>query len=302
MSVLVIGSVTCDVSLYVDHLPGVEDDVNVLKQKMSVGGCAYNVANMLRLMNVRHQLVSDTGTGIFGNFVREELKKENIRPLFETESEQNGVCYTLVDRNGNRTFLAVHGAEYHFTEDMLESLDMRDTDLIWFCGLEIEESTGDQMISFLEKHADKRMFFSPGPRICAIPEERMKRILAFHPSVHLNAREGSSFLHMEGQNPETIVRGLHEKGFDSVVMTDGGNPVTVLEGNTVYQVPACTAHVIDGTGAGDSHIGTILGCLEKGKLLKEAVEKANHISAAVTECEGPVLMKEKYEKIRKELS
>lgn len=301
MSVLVIGSVTCDVSLYVDHLPAVEEDVNVRKQKMSVGGCAYNVANMLRLMGVKHQLVSCNGTGLYGSFIRQEMKRKGMVPLFHSE-EENGVCYTLVDGEGNRTFLAVHGAEYHFSREMLASVDCRDTDLIWFCGLDLEDREGENIVSFLEENRQIPMFFSPGPRISLIPEDVMKRIVSLHPSVHLNYREAAAFLHDDSLNKEETVRQLHENGFDRVVMTDGGKPAVIYDKGKVTMIPACQARVIDGTGAGDSHIGTVLGCLENGMNLKEAVVMANRIGAAVTECEGPVLTEEKYEEIRKELS
>lgn len=293
-----IGSVTCDVSIYVDHLPVVEEDVNVIRQKMSLGGCACNVADMLRRMQVPYQLACNNGTGVFGAFVREEMKKKGMTPMFHSR-EENGVCYTFVDHKGNRTFAAVHGAEYHFTKEMLDSIDLKDTDLIYFCGLEMEEDTGENILSFLEEHHNISMFFAPGPRILQIPEERMKRILALHPSVHLNRREGSAFTH--AKDTGEIVWKLREKGFDRVVMTDGENPVTVCTDKGLYEVPACHADVVDGTGAGDSHIGTILGCLEKGFPLDLAVSKANRVSAAVTECEGPVLNDEKAEEIRKEL-
>lgn len=300
MGVLVIGSVTCDISLYMDHLPSVEEDVNITGQKMSLGGCAFNVSNMLRLMNVPYQLTARTGTGIFGDFVRHELLKQNRKPMF-VSSEENGVCYTFVDAEGNRTFAAVHGAEYLFTKSMLDQIDMEGTDRIYFCGLEIEEKTGDEIISFLEEHRGIQMFFAPGPRITGIPGKRMERILNLHPSVHLNAREASSFLKNPVITSEEAVRELHEKGFSSVIMTDGEKPVTVYESGKVYLVPARMSHVKDGTGAGDSHIGTILGCMEKGLPLKEAVQKANLVSATVTECEGPVLTDQKYQEIREEL-
>lgn len=301
MSILVIGSVTCDVSLYVDHLPSTEEDVNVRKQKMSVGGCAYNVANMLRLMQVKHQLVSVNGTGLYASFVRDEMAEKGMKPMFRSP-EENGVCYTLVDQEGNRTFLAIHGAEYHFSREMLSSVNMEDTDLIWFCGLDVEDREGENLVSFLEENRSVPMFFSPGPRICSISEERMNRILSLHPSVHLNFREGSAFVKNNSGRKDETVRQLHEKGFDRVVMTDGNRPVVIYENGEVSVIPTCQARVIDGTGAGDSHIGTVLGCLAKGKSLKEAVEAANHISAAVTECEGPVLTDEKYEEVRKELT
>lgn len=44
---LIIGSTVCDIMIYVDALPTTAGDVHVNKQIMSVGGCAYNVANVI---------------------------------------------------------------------------------------------------------------------------------------------------------------------------------------------------------------------------------------------------------------
>ena len=38
--VLLIGSATTDVTMEIDHLPGIEDDINPKSQILSLGGCA----------------------------------------------------------------------------------------------------------------------------------------------------------------------------------------------------------------------------------------------------------------------
>ena len=45
--VLVIGSTVTDVIIHVDHLPKTGEDVHVIRQTLSLGGCAYNVSDMI---------------------------------------------------------------------------------------------------------------------------------------------------------------------------------------------------------------------------------------------------------------
>ena len=46
-SVLVIGSTCVDVIIRVDHLPRTEENLHPQSQRFAIGGCAYNVANIL---------------------------------------------------------------------------------------------------------------------------------------------------------------------------------------------------------------------------------------------------------------
>ena len=45
--VLVIGSTCVDVIIRVDHLPHTEENLHPESQRFAIGGCAYNVANIL---------------------------------------------------------------------------------------------------------------------------------------------------------------------------------------------------------------------------------------------------------------
>ncbi len=51
---------------------------------MSLGGCAYNVSEILRQSGVPYTLFSPVGTGIYGNYVREHLNRKQIPILIPT--------------------------------------------------------------------------------------------------------------------------------------------------------------------------------------------------------------------------
>ncbi len=296
---LVIGSACADVSLYVDHLPGKEEDIHPLKQKISLGGCAANAAGIMRLFDVPVLLYAPVGTGLFGSFVENELKKRGMEPALKTE-EENGACYCLVDQAGDRTFIAMHGAEYRFRKEWFDDPVLDTFDQIYVCGLEIEEETGENIIAFLQKHADRRIIFAPGPRILSIPEEKMNEILQLHPLVHCNRREASSYFGHPEYTSKKCAEELYKLTGNTVIITDGADPCVYIEEGKVYTIPGEKADAIDGTGAGDAHIGSVMAMLAQGKTMAEAVRMANCIGAAVCMQEGTQLPAEIYMKIRKE--
>lgn len=79
MKLVFIGSACADVTIEVDHLPSLEEDVNGIHQEMHLGGCAHNATHAAGLFHVPFLLASPVGTGLYGNFVRSELKKEGLR-------------------------------------------------------------------------------------------------------------------------------------------------------------------------------------------------------------------------------
>ena len=91
---LIIGSTVVDVIVnLVDSLPTTGEDVHVRSQHMSLGGCAYNVSDSVRHFQVPYILFSPVGTGVYGYFVREELKKKGISSPIPSPDMDNGCCY-----------------------------------------------------------------------------------------------------------------------------------------------------------------------------------------------------------------
>ncbi len=76
--ILLIGSTVADIIINLDHLPTTSADVNIVSQEMSLGGCAYNVSNMIHLFEVPYRLFSPVGTGLYGDFVRNQLAAKGL--------------------------------------------------------------------------------------------------------------------------------------------------------------------------------------------------------------------------------
>ncbi len=312
--ILVIGSTVVDVIVnLVDHLPRTGEDVHVRSQHMSLGGCAYNVSDSIRHFGVPYVLFSPVGTGAYGQFVREHLALQGIVSPIPTPDQENGCCYCFVESTGERTFICYHGAEYLFRREWFDLLKPSEFDAVYLCGLEIEESTGPVIVDFLEdlhryyeKEAAKdsegrrsrsplRIFFAPGPRLTVISPELLSRLYRLSPILHLNQTEALTVSLCP--DVPSAARWLYERTRNTVIVTLGEDGCFYYDGSTEASVPSLPAAPVDTIGAGDSHIGAVIACLQKGDSLETALYKANKVSEAVVKTSGALLPDEDFRKL-----
>lgn len=232
--VLVAGSAVVDVVIHVDHLPRRSEDINVYGQDMSLGGCAYNVSDCLRHFNVPFVPFYPVGTGVYGDFVRKKLLEKGIVSAAPVPSEENGCCYCLVEPDGERTFICYHGAEYLFQPGWFDTLNADEIDTVYLCGLEVEETTGINMIEYLERHPEYTIYFAPSARICNIAGDKMDRLLDLHPILHLNLDEATRFMAQEkvrqgsaeGQSDHIVNSSAAGKAAEDIVNSSAAGKVS----------------------------------------------------------------------------
>lgn len=262
---------------------------------MSLGGCAYNVSDSVRHFQVPYILFSPVGTGVYGYFVREELKKKGIASPIPAPNMDNGCCYCFVEKSGERTFISYHGAEYLFQKDWFDLIDPKEIDSVYICGLEIEEVTGVNVVEFLEKNPQLTVFFAPGPRLTVIDQALIHRIYNLSPILHLNETEA-----LDASRKANISEAgayLYGKTHNTVIITLGEKGCYYFDGTTEEIVPPVPTTQADTIGAGDSHIGSVIACLKKGDSLHDAIAKANRVSSAVVATPSAILPDEEFAKL-----
>lgn len=294
--ILVFGSTCVDHIITLDHLPVTGEDLHPTGQSMNLGGCACNVAHVLKYSGAHFTFLTPVGSGIYGDFVRQKLTEHGFPILISVPDQENGCCYCLVEATGERTFLSLHGAEYTFREEWLGRYSMDEYSMVYLCGLEVEEPTGEELVDYFERCRGPQIFFAPGPRWAKIPKNRLDRLFALSPILHINEQEA---LELSGETKmETAARHIADRTANSVIITLGERGACCLDRQgTFFSVPGYPATVVDTIGAGDSHIGAVLSCLQKGMDLKNALNVANRISAAVVGNKGAILPEAKVQEI-----
>jgi sugar/nucleoside kinase (ribokinase family) len=299
---LVVGSTCVDVTLDIPHFPSPGEDENISRQFLSLGGCAYNVSDILRKFRTPYLLCSPVGTGIYGKFVETNLAAKNIPVFAHIPTEDNGCCYCIIDATGNRTFLSRHGAEYKFRKEWFTTIKWDEIDSIYFCGLEVEDVNGEELVSFMEdrreffdnKNLDVTFFFAPGPRIMKIDRSLIKRVFSIKPVVHLNETEAAGLTGVG--STEEAARMIHSETCNSVIITRSEKGAycfdhTLLKG---FRIDGYPAKVTDSTGAGDAHCGTVIAGLKQGFDLTDAVVRANKLASLLVTVHGSTLSDESF--------
>ena len=288
---LIIGSTCVDVILRLDHLPTTGEDMHPV-QRFAMGGCAFNVAQVPKAYDVDLRFVTPIGDhGVFSDFVRAHLGNAGFRGPITVPDSENGCCYCLVERSGERTFLSVHGVEYSFHAEYMDAFAGERFDYTYICGLEVEETTGGELVAWLEEHPDiaGTVVYAPGPRGIEVDANRTDRILALHPILHLNEQEAQSLAGIsDSGNPVlAAAQALHAKTGNMVIVTCGADGVLWISADgSVHTAPSVPSTVVDTIGAGDSHCGAVLTGLTLGWSEGDTMRFANQIASEVVAQEG----------------
>lgn len=280
--VLVIGSSVCDVIININQIPRIGEDENIISQSFHIGGCAFNVSSMLKYFDIPFDLFSPVGQGVYGEFVRKVLIEENIPILLETDIN-NGCCYCLVDKSGERTFICEHGGEYYFKQEWFQQLNSHDYEYVYICGLEMEEDSGKYIIEFLKQNPHLKIIFAPSPRINNIDKNRINTIFSLSPILHLNDKEILSYT--QKQTIEEASHYLYKKTNNIIIVTLGDKGCYYYDGHHHY-FDSIPTKVVDTIGAGDSHIGTMIAMMYKNIDLDNCMIEANRIASLVVSQKG----------------
>ena len=288
---LVIGSTVVDVIVEIPHLPITGEDVHIKKQSRSLGGCAFLVSDILRHFQAANSLCTAVGGGIYGDYVRKHLEQRGVPIYVSRPQQENGCCYCLVERSGERTFLSVHGIEYSFHAEYMDAFAGERFDYTYICGLEVEETTGGELVAWLEAHPDiaGTVVYAPGPRGIEVDTDRTERILGLHPILHLNEQEAQALAGMSGSEDRVLAAAqvLHAKTGNMVIVTRGADGVLWISADgSVHSAPSVPSTVVDTIGAGDSHCGAVLTGLTLGWTEEDTMRFANQIASEVVAQEG----------------
>ncbi len=285
---LVIGAAMLDIVMEIEELPKKGADVYASTQEMAVGGCAYNVADIMKHLDVPHTLFAPLGTGPYADIITEKLKLTSHETPIKSEEGDNGYCLCLVEADGERTFITLPGVEVAFQKEWFSMLDASEYDSVYVSGYEMEND--EAIIEFLEQNPHLEVYYAPGPRITYIRKEQQERIYKLNPVVHLNEEEALSVT--ETTDLLEAVKCIYDKTCNDIVVTLGAKGVILFNGEEIIEIPSVETRVVDTIGAGDSHIATYISAIKTGKSKKNALAFANQVASIIVNNNGPTITKE----------
>ena len=286
--ILVFGSTCVDIIIRLPHLPSTGEDIEPSYQHFSIGGCACNVAHIGHSLGVPLTFVTPVGTGMFGDYVWHHLTALGLSGPVRVPDRDNGCCYCYVEDSGERTFLAVHGAEYTFDPAWFDQMDTSSFDYAYISGFEVEEPTGPALIDFMS-YLRAETVYAPNARSASIDRRIHEAVYRLHPILHINESEAYilSGLSRSACTPEEAASALYQRTGNTVIVTRGAKG-TLWAGpdGSLHRMYGRPAKVADTIGAGDSHAGSVLAGLSMEWPLEDCMKLATLLSSATVSIEG----------------
>lgn len=283
--VLVIGNAILDVILTLPSLPTSGEDVFAKRTETVIGGCAYNVANILKGYGIDHQLMVPMGNGPNGKKIYEQLLKDHLSPIINCSQEDNGWCLSIVEEGGERTFITMQGLENHWKPEWFDNVRIDEYDYIYISGYTFEGSVAPVVLEGLSKKAKgTKVIFDPSPRAPYLDKDQLENLFQLNTIVHCNTSELSALTGTNDINKGTGILGniTHE----SVIVTMGGDGTFYRSKDGMGEVHEEPVTPVDTIGAGDAHTGGFITGLVLGKSVKEACHLGNIAAQKVVQVSG----------------
>ncbi|HEX9064915.1 MAG TPA: PfkB family carbohydrate kinase [Streptosporangiaceae bacterium] len=296
---LYVGNVVVDLVLDVPGLPDRGGDMFANRTRALTGG-GFNVMAAAARQGLLVSYAGAHGTGPFAEIAGAALAAEGIEILRPPRpSLDTGFVVTLVEPDGERTFISSRGAEATLSADDLADLEPGRGDFIGLSGYSLAHGPNCEALTgwLGARRREQAVIFDPGPLAGLLPEPALRQVLARTTWLTCNEREA------------TLLTGEHEPGLAIRALTallaslagtrqpagPGGvllrrGPAGCLvgqPGQPVRLVPGFCVHAIDTTGAGDTHTGVFIAAMAAGLPLLDAVRRANAAAALSVTRPGP---------------
>ncbi len=276
---VVMASALIDVVLDVPHLPPRGGDVLARPVTDEPGG-AFNVASAAARLGMPTAYAGPHGHGPRGDLLRAALRDEGIDVLTPmSPAADTGYCLTLVDFDGERTFVTVGGADTEMSDELLEPVEVHRTDAVYVTGYDLAYPVSSRpladRVAALPDGA--LLVLDPGPLIADIAAEVWQRVA---PRVDL--------LSWSTREQQLMPRLSDMLGSHAVVIRRAGAGGVELArpGQDPTTVPTHPVVPVDTNGAGDVHVGATLAALHRGVDWEQAVSTANLAAAYATTRRG----------------
>lgn len=246
------------------------------------GGCNFLIAGAH--LGAHMSAIGTVGDDVFGRLVVEGLQAEGVdtTAVFCAPGSTSAVVYDLIDPQTHlHTFIGslAHGDPMPFTDTARRQIAQADA--VFLQGYTLLERQLPEMIDQALAYArelGKPVYFDVGPPAAAVPEARLRAVLAQVNIITLTADEIE--IVAPAMTEAEACASLFAQGITTIVIKRGGQGCTVLTPDERIDVPGLPVPVVDTVGAGDCFNAAFVYGRCAGMDLRRAAELANGMGAA----------------------
>lgn len=277
-----------------------EEEVESLREAFTFrkyqGGSPANIAVNVAKLGGKSAVVSKTGIGNFGQFLKAELQRAGVITDYMVMDHLVHTTVIFISRTkGTPDFEAFRAGDYKLepTEVNEEAIERARVVHASTFALSREPCREAVEKAFqLAESCGKVISLDPNYSRQIWPNYReakrvLERILGYA-TITKPSLDDAGRIFGPGREPETYIEWFHEMGPPVVVLTMGGDGILLsVEGETTY-VPAHEVEVVDATGAGDSFWAGFLTAFLDGSSLRRCVLFAREIVERKLTTVGPL--------------
>lgn len=286
INIVVLGDIIYDCFMWTTNLPKRGETVVGYNSAFFSGGKGANQAVQAAKLGANVFLIGKVGDDIQGDFILDELKKNNVNVdyVFIDNSANTGTCCVQVDAQGNNSIITVPSVNYKVTVDevrtakkIIETADI----------LMVQLLLKDEVIAEAMKIAVKNditIILDPAPA----RKISDKSIIKYADYITPNETEAEFLTKCNRENYNTaeeweigVIEKFNMMGTNRLLLTIGQDGVIYSYMNDMFKIPAYSVNAVDCTGAGDSFNAAFAVAIAEKKSLVDAIKYGN-AAAAIT--------------------
>jgi len=246
VEILAVGNANIDITLFVECVPGPDEDVDATSARVGMGGSASNFAVACSKLGAKSAILAVIGDDPLGRYYLAEMARRgvDIRLVRVSPGKTTGFVVIINEPGKQRRMLRNRGANLSLSEELLEevSSDISSVKIL---------HASSVRIAIAEKLAEIRPGFSwdPGGRAISKSRHEVLSLLSSVGRMFLNELEA-----MKLSGEDDVYRAskvVSRQGVREVIVKRGSKGALVCLEGEVLESPALKVRAVDTTGAGD---------------------------------------------------
>jgi len=262
-----------------------------------LGGSPANIAVYVSKLGGHAAIVSKTGIGAFGQFLKSELRYHGVNTDYMIMDHRAHTSIIFVSRtSGTPEFEAFRDGDFQLTPEEVLPEAIARSRVVHASTFALSRRPCRDAIGKAFKLAHEQgKIVSLDPNYSPLiwpdyPEaQEVLRAMYRYATITKPSLDDAHRIFGPGHTPEEYIKMFHDLGPATVILTMGKDGVIVSsEGKILAQIPARPIKVVDVTGAGDSFWAGFLVALLDGHPLEQCARFAREVVELKLTAVGPL--------------
>lgn len=268
-----------------------------LPQSFASGGSAANTINAVARLGAEASFIGKIGKDDYGQIFREDLEKNNIKPILFYSEIHSGRAVALISPDKERTFATHLGAAVELASDDISDEHFLGHEIFHIEGYCVQDhELLEKSVQIARKHG---MDISIDMASYNVVEENLdflKYIInEYVDIVFANEEEARSLTGLPPRQALDAIARMCKIG----VVKVGKEGSMVKSGDEVFNIPAIEAAVVDTNGAGDIYAAGFLYGLGQGWALNKCAMCGGILAGKIIEITGARLSEQGWQEALK---